>query len=219
MKRIYEFTEFNAMRLNPDSQRQSIQVDDPAISFDPYNNQLVKTADANKRLYDIAKSVMNTKDFIDFVANDRNDLLNISDLKLLRIDIKNSININLFISFVYNDETYFAAIYSYNQNPTFKSEFFANYGSLFTKEFKIKFEGMFLKIFKKWFAVEHSNYKCLKETIVTNIVTGQEISIKPNNIVYVYQTTNTEIYIKFNEIKFKITGSNYYYFNYYFNKI
>jgi hypothetical protein len=218
MKRIYEFTEFNAMRLNPDSQRQSIQVDDPAISFDPYNNHLVKSADANKRLYDIAKNVMNTKDFINFVANDRNDLLNISDLKLLRIDIKNSINVNLFISFIYNKETYFAAIYNYNQNPTFKSEFFTNYGVFFTKEFKIKFEGMFLKIFKKWFAVEHSNYKCLKETIVNNIVTGQEISIKPNDIVYVYQTTNTEIFIKLNDIKYKVSGSNYYYFNYYFIK-
>ena len=217
MKRIYEFSEFNAMRLNNDTTPQAIAVVDPSLSFDPYSSHLFNGAEANKRLIDIAKGIMTNNDFMNLLANDRNKLLSIVNLKLLRLNFKSDINVDLYISFDYNDETYFGLIKNYNTyNPQITSEFFTLYNRLFTKEFKIKFDGIILKIFKDWFKIKKDEYKCLKSVSIVNTVSGDNTELPIGATIEVVGSSTTEIFLLYNGNRCKIIGKNYYLFNYYF---
>lgn len=222
MKRIYEFTQFMNTK-GQDSNLQGMFVTDPAVTFDPYNKHLIDNVAANKMLMDTMKSLMNTSDFFDnFFSSQSENFFHIEELKIQRIS-KTNFNIDLYFSFVFNEEEYFGFVKNYNTpNPIIKCELYTKYSRIFTKEFGIKFNGMLLKAFKSFFLIKNGKYQVLKVVPIINIITGDISYTKLDSVVNVINCSNDTIFIEINdskEVTYKITNLDYYYFNYFFAKL
>lgn len=206
-----------------DSNLQGMFVTDPAVTFDPYNKHLIDNVAANKMLMDTMKSLMNTSDFFDnFFSSQSENFFHIEELKIQRIS-KTNFNIDLYFSFVFNEEEYFGFVKNYNTpNPIIKCELYTKYSRIFTKEFGIKFNGMLLKAFKSFFLIKNGKYQVLKVVPIINIITGDISYTKLDSVVNVINCSNDTIFIEINdskEVTYKITNLDYYYFNYFFAKL
>ncbi len=229
MKRIYEFTQFMNTK-GQDSNLQGTFVTDPALTFDPYTKHLIDNVAANKMLMDTMRSIMNTSDYFDtFFSSQSDKFFHIDELKIQRIS-KANFTIDIYFSFIFNGDEYFGYVKNYNTpNPIIKCELYTKYSKIFTKEFGIKFNGMLLKAFNSFFLIQNGKYKVLKSVPIINIITGDISYTKINSIIDVKNCTNNIIFIIINNTNavghpegcntYKITNLDYYYFNYFFQKI
>lgn len=219
MKRIYEFTQF--MNTNgQDSNLQGMFVTDPAVTFDPYNKHLIDNVAANKMLMDTMKSLMNTSDFFDrFFSSQSENFFHIDELKIQRIS-KSNFNIDLYFSFIFNEEEYFGYVKNYNTpNPIIKCELYTKYSRIFTKEFGIKFNGMLLKAFNSFFLIKNGKYQVLKSVPIIDVISGDISYTKVYSVIQVINCSKDTIFIEINSKTYKISNLDYYYFNYFFSKI
>lgn len=143
-----------------------------------------------------------------------------TDLKVLRIFKNDSFGLNLYFSFVINNIEYFGMIENINRpNTVFKTEAFRSPNLEQTREWQIRIKGIILKTIKEWFSPERGKYIALKDITCLSTTTGKELIIEKNRKVEVIGSSENTIYVLFNNIKAAITDEDYYYFNYYFNKI
>ena len=138
-KLILEFTEFNALRANPDSAAMSVSVSNPELSINAFDRHEDVIRAATAKLNGLMKSLSNSPQFGILKSRLSLDEQNITSMKILRITTSNSINYNIYIQFTIKDEEYWGVVQNIlDKDPTFKSEVFKDTDLVLTKEWVIK---------------------------------------------------------------------------------
>jgi hypothetical protein len=220
MKLILEFTEFNNMRLNNDSVPQSTHVDNPQLSMGNYNRFQANLNNSLNRLNDLYKNVSMTTTGYNLKSGNTIELKDIKNIKILRIYPKDDIYLNVYFTFELDKTEYYGVIKKINStNPKLSSEIFKDINIYKTREWQIRVEGNLIKAIKKWLSPSIGKYVSLKEIDASDQKTGNLILIPVNSTVNLIRSSKDEILIEFENNIYKLTNKNFYYFNYYFQKL
>lgn len=213
---IREFTEFNLNRMNADQTPMSVHTDNPEFTQDAFDRHIDQLRDSNIALNNILKQVGSNKLYK--IGGGTINGLDIKNLKIIRIFKKDEIDIKVCLSFELDESEYYATIDDFMTSPVFKSEILSDRDINLTKEWLLKIKGLLIKVIKQWMYIKRGNYVALKDIDCFNYDTGEIINIKKDSSIKVYRTIEEGVVCEYNGVKCKITGMNYYYFNYFFEK-
>jgi hypothetical protein len=218
---ILEFSEFNAMRLNPDSAQMSVHVDNPQLSINAFDKHEDAIRTGISRINNILHSLSNTSSFRALKSKLALEDQAITSLKILRIVNSDRVNWDFYISFVIGDEEYFGVIKNLtSKNPEVTSEVFKDFDLIQTKEWVIRLKGLIIKTIKTWLRPEEGNYELLNDEIICySIDLVKMVTLKRGIKVEVLKTFDNKIVIKHNGDLFNLINDNFIYFNYWFKKI
>lgn len=218
---ILEFSEFNAMRLNPDSAQMSVHVDNPQLSINAFDRHEDAIRTGVSRINNILHSLSNTSSFRALKSKLALEDQAIKNLKILRIVNSDRVNWDFYISFVIADEEYFGVVKNLtSKNSELTSEVFKDFDLIQTKEWVIRLKGLIIKTIKTWLRPEVGNYELLNDEIVCySIDLGKMVTLKKGIKVEVVKTFENKIIIKYNGDLFNLINDNFIYFNYWFKKI
>lgn len=220
-KLILEFTEFNLQRMNPDSARASIHVDDPQLSINAFDRHQDAIRLAMSRVNDILFNLSGT----DAYRRLKNKVLleeqNIQSMKIIRIVKVNSIYYDVYVSFKIDDFEYWGVVKNIlGQNPEFKSEVFRDQDLLQKKEWVIKIKGLVIKTIKTWLMPEPGMYRLLNDEVICySTDTGKQLRMEKGIEIELVRAHDSKIIIKHDSDYFNLVGDNYVYFNWWFEKI
>jgi hypothetical protein len=217
-KLILEFTEFNAQRLNPDSAQMSIHVDNPQLSINAFDKHEDAIRTGLTRINNILNTLSNSSTYKALKSKLSLEEQQITNLKILRIISNDSVNWDVFISFIIQDTEYFGQIKNINQrNPDFQSEVFKDFDLIQNKEWIIRTKGLILKTIKKWFRPEKGKCEVVNDEVVCYCMElGKPKTLKKGNLVEVETTFDDKIIIKFENEYYTLTNDNFIFFNYWF---
>jgi hypothetical protein len=155
------------------------------------------------------------------------DIDKFDNLKILRI-FKNELNlIDVYISFTFDEEEFFGVYKKFNglTKPLIKTEFFTTVTlGYFDEKYFLKFNNYLYKILYNWFIPSKGIYKNLKIDNTLRDDFGKVITIKKGVLVEVMgynKEMDNKLYIivKYNNNIYYIDNNDFYFFNYYFEKI
>ena len=101
-KLILEFTEFNLQRFNPDSARASVHVDDPQLSIDAFDKFQDVIRQAMSRINGLLHNLKGTSAYSSLRSKLALEHQDIQSMKIQRITKVNSINYDVYLTFVIN---------------------------------------------------------------------------------------------------------------------
>jgi hypothetical protein len=238
---IKEYSEFNQYQMGLDSSTSNPLgptygwSTDPGLSIygtdqdSPYTDYYARTSGSVNRLNAISKSVFNDIDqsilrsktdaFLD-------DIDNFNNYKILRIYLNDSLHLNIFISFYYDEEEFFGVFKNFNfGEPNLETEMYTDPRFMYIdKEYKLKMSIYFKKILNNWFLPKKNSYKNLKDNCPVKDTLGNIKYLKKNSIINIIgvdmeKDNSPYIIMKQNDNKYYLKDKNYYYFNYWFEKI
>jgi len=215
------FTEFNLQRMNPDSARASIHVDDPKLSIDAFDKHQDAIRLAMSRVNDILYNLAGT----DAYRNLKNKLLldnqGLQNLNIIRIVKNENMNYDVYIRFSIEGKDYWGVIKSIlSTSPEFKSEVFKDLSLLQKKEWVIKLKGLIIKAIKLWLKPESGIYKLVNnEVICYSTETGKQLKMERDIEIELVRAHDDKIIIKYEGDYYNLVGDNYIYFNWWFEKI
>jgi hypothetical protein len=217
-KLILEFTEFNAQRLNPDSAQMSIHVDNPQLSVNAFDKHEDAIRTGLTRINNILNTLSNSSTYKALKSKLSLEEQQITNLKILRIISNDSVNWDVFISFIIQDTEYFGQIKNINQrSPDFQSEVFKDFDLIQNKEWIIRTKGLILKTIKNWFRPEKGKFDVVNDEVVCYCMElGKPKTLKKGNLVEVETTFDDKIIIKFENEYYTLTNDNFIFFNYWF---
>lgn len=215
---IREFTEFNLQRLNPDNMPMAMHVNNPELSQDAYDRHVDHIRQMNFRLNNLLNTIGSTNNVYNLKQDSPIDGLAISNLKILRTVNKDSVEIDLYISFMFNDKEYYGEIKDFVHNPRLESEVFTDPDLYLTKAWVIKIKGLIVKVIKQWMNIQRGKYTALKDIQSVDTETGNLIIIKEDTPIIVLRSLKDSIIAQYDNKKVEISGLNFYFFNYYFKK-
>lgn len=178
-------------------------------------DMLIKNTRGNNIIY------KNTNAFLDDIDLYKN-------LKILRIFENNNLNIDVFISFIYDDFEYFGVFKNFNVNdkPKFETELFyePNVQYKINGEYKIRLSNFFYLKLEKWFIPEKGFYKNIKDDNKIKDNMGNICKLKSNQTIEVLgynKNTDNKPYIIFKHKGniYHIDNNDYYYFKWRFEKL
>ena len=137
-KLILEFTEFNNMRLNPDSAQAATAVQDPSLSTNAFDRFQDGIRQAMSRINDILYNLSGTNAYKNLRSRLALEDQDIKSMKILRINKVDNINYDVFITFVIGENEYWGVIKNIMNNPEFTSEVFKDFDLYQSKEWIIK---------------------------------------------------------------------------------
>lgn len=217
---ILEFTEFNLQRLNPDSVRASVHVDDPKLSIDAFDKHQDKIRAAMSRVNDILYNLKGTSAYSNLRSKLALEEQDIKSLKILRIIKSNNINYDVYIKFVISDEEYYGVIKNIFNSPEVKSEVFKDYDLYQKKEWVVKIKGLLIKVVKEWLKPERGNYELINDEIICySVETGKMHKLSKGSKVELVRSHSDKIIIKIGDDYCNLIGDNQIYFNWWFIKI
>lgn len=237
LKEAYsEFNQFSQLNVTPSSlgfAGYGFAIDNSLSIYgqkdSPYTNQYYRTPMMVNTLLGVIQQVQ--KDITNNYGNIKfdyflEDVEKYSDFKILRININNNLCVDVYISFLLNGEEFFGVFKNFNSinRQLLKTDLFSDYRYRYIDyEYKLKLDNYFKKILEKWFRPSNGVYKCLADEVQCYDKMGNKFNIKKNTKIEVKSSSGniTDPYVKFfykNEI-YIINGNNYYFFNYWFNKI
>ena len=218
---ILEFTEFNIQRMNPDSARASIHVDDPQLSIDAFDKHQDGIRQALSRINDILYKVKGSTAYSNLRSKLSLDDQDIQSMKILRIVKNETLKYTAYITLVIDDEEYWGEVEDVvGLNPTFSSELFKDFDLLQPKEWVIKIKGLVIKTFRTWLKPENGNYKLLNnEVICYSTETGRQLSMQQGIEIEVLKSYDNKIVIKLESDTYNLIGDNFIYFNWWFEKV
>lgn len=218
---INEMTEFNAMRLNPDSTQMAVHVDNPSLSINAFDKHEDAIRAGMSKINNILNSLSNTSSYRALKSKFALEQQNLSSLKVLRIVNRDSSRYDAFVSFVIDEEEYFGQIIDLTaQNPRFKSEVFKDSDLIQSKEWIIKTQGLIIKLVKMWLYPEKGKWRVLNEQIICySTETGKESILKKGVEIEVIRSFDNKIVILFENQYYNLINDNFVYFNYWFEKI
>lgn len=199
------------------------QADTPAV--DQYYRTPMMVNSLLGIMKDVNKSMGNNYGNVkyDQFLEDVNEFKN---LKILRISENDNLTLDIFISFSFNEEDFFGVYKKFNwiHKTSLKTDLFTD--SQYTyidKEYKLKLSNYFRKILEKWFKPQNTQHKALKKIPCRNKM-GDKILIPKNSLIEVKNSgvdkdRNSYIRIKYKDEIYVINKNNYYYFNYWFEKV
>jgi len=150
------------------------------------------------------------------------------NLKILRIFENVNLNLDIYISFLYENVEFFGAFKNYNgvSKPKLQTELFydTEYKFRFDGEYKIRLSNYFYKKLEKWFIPDDGFYKNLKNDNIVKDSMGKMYELDPNKTVEVlgYNITPDKkpyIILKCDGEIYHIEGNDYYFFKWRFEKI
>ena len=206
---------------------------DPRMSYNiqdsPYTDFYARQSGLVNNLNQIVKNVQSNGDMI---FKDKNafleDINSFKNIKILRMFENNNLKLDIFLSFIYNDNEYFGAIRNFNalSTPKFESELFyePEYQYRFDSAYKLKLGNYFFKKLEKWFIPEKGMYKNLKPDNRVKDNMGKLYEMNTNQIIEVLgynMNSDNKPYVILN-VKgetFHIENNDYYYFKWRFEKL
>ena len=218
---ILEFTEFNIQRMNPDSARASIHVDDPQLSIDAFDKHQDGIRQALSRINDILYKVKGSSAYTNLRSKLALEDQDIQSMKVLRIVKNETLKYTAYITLVIDGEEYWGEVEDVvGLNPTFSSELFKDYDLLQPKEWVIKIKGLVIKTLRTWLKPENGNYKLLNnEVICYSTETGKQLSMQQGIEIEVLKSYDNKIVIKHESDTYNLVGDNFIYFNWWFEKV
>lgn len=220
-KLILEFTEFNLQRFNPDSARASTHVDDPQLSINAFDKFQDAIRQAMSRINGILYNLKGTSAYSNLRSKLALEQQDIQSLKIQRIVKVNSINYDVYLSFVIDEEEYWGRIENIlGLSPKFTSEVFKDYDLLQPKEWIIKIRGLIIKTVKLWLKPEPGTYRLLNnEVICYSVDTGKQLKMDSGIEIELVRAHDDKMVISNENEYYTLTGDNYIYFNWWFEKI
>lgn len=220
-KLILEFTEFNLQRFNPDSARASTHVDDPQLSINAFDKFQDAIRQAMSRINGILYNLKGTSAYSNLRSKLALEQQDIQSLKIQRIVKVNSINYDVYLSFVIDEEEYWGRIENIlGLSPKFTSEVFKDYDLLQPKEWIIKIRGLIIKTVKLWLKPEPGTYRLLNnEVICYSVDTGKQLKMDSGIEIELVRAHDDKMVISHENEYYTLTGDNYIYFNWWFEKI
>ena len=217
-KLILEFTEFNAQRLNPDSAQMSIHVDNPQLSINAFDKHEDAIRTGLTRINNILNTLSNSSTYKSLKSKLSLEEQQITNLKILRIVSNDSVNWDVFISFVIQENEYYGQIKNINQrNPDFQSEVFKDFDLIQNKEWIVRTKGLILKTIKNWFRPEKGKYDAVNDEVICYCMElGKPKTLKKGNVVEVETAFDDKIIIKYENEYYTLTNDNFIFFNYWF---
>lgn len=216
---IREFTEFSLQKFGQGM--PNTHADNKEISHGAFDKHIDNIKMSNVRLNDILNTIRSTNNIYNTKTDKSMDGLDISNLKILRMFPLNEIDLDIYISFNLGETNYFGVIKSFIINPNVQSEVFKDPTLFVNKEWTIKIKGLLLKAIKGWFKIpSNTKWKALKPIQCTNTVSGELSIIDEDTEVKVVRTLNNNtIIVNIDNVNCEIKGMNFYYFNYWFEKV
>lgn len=220
-KLILEFTEFNAMRLNPDSTQMSVHVDNPSLSINAFDRHEDGIRAGLSKVNNILNSLSNTSSFRTLKSRFSLEEQNLSSLKVLRIVNRDNTRYDAYVSFVIDEEEYHGEIMDLlSRYPVFKSEVFKDTDLVQTKEWVIKMRGLVIKLVKMWLYPEKGKWRLLKDNVICySGETGKEAILAKGVEVEVIRAFDNKIVILYGNQYYNLINDNFVYFNYWFEKV
>lgn len=219
-KLILEFTEFNLQRLNPDTVRPSIHVDDKQLSINAFDKHQDAIRQAMSRINDILYNLSGTNAYKSLRSKLSLEGQDIKSMKILRIVKSNNINHDVYISFIIDDKEYWGVVKNIMINPDFQSEVFKDHDLYQSKEWVIKIKGLVIKVIKNWLKPEPGNYRLLNDEIICySTETGKQLKMEKGIEIELIRAHDDKIIIKHESDYYNLVGDNYIYFNWWFEKI
>lgn len=220
-KLILEFTEFNLQRMNPDSARASVHVDDPQLSINAFDKYQDGIRQAMSRINDILYNLKGTSSYSQLRSKLALENQDIQSIKILRIVKNETLKYTVFISFIIEGEEYWGEIEDVTGlNPSFNSEVFKDYDLFQPKEWVIKIKGLVIKAIKTWLKPEPGFYKLLNDEVICySVETGKQLRMETGIEVEVLNCYDNKIVIKHETDVYNLVGDNFVYFNWWFEKI
>jgi hypothetical protein len=218
---INEMTEFNLQRFNPENASYPLpNVTNKQLSTDAFDKHQSAIQSALSRLNNIVGSLSNSHTLSTLKGKLALEEQNIQSMKILRILGSNSVNWNVYVSFVIDEYEYWGVIKNIlDRNPDFKSEVFKDFDLIQSKDWIIKTKGLIVKAVRKWLEPEPGYYTQLNDEVIgTHMNTGRLLRIEKGAEVEVVRTTDNRILIKFKDDYFYLSGKNFIYFNWWFIK-
>lgn len=220
-KLILEFTEFNLQRFNPDSARASTHVDDPQLSINAFDKFQDAIRQAMSRINGILYNLRGTSAYSNLRSKLALEHQDIQSLKIQKIVKSNSINYDVYLSFVINEEEYWGKIENVlGLTPKFTSEVFKDFDLLQPKEWIIKIRGLIIKTIKLWLKPDPGTYKLLNDEVICySVDTGKQLKMDRGIEIELVRSHDDKIIISYENETYTLTGDNYIYFNWWFEKI
>jgi len=216
---ILEFTEFNAQRFNPDSVQASVQVDDPKLSTNAFDKHEDIVRQAISRIGQLQGSLMGSAAYRTLKSKLALEDQEIKELKVIRI-VKNALQYDIYISFKINEDEYWGVIKDILGNSEFKSEVFKDHDLIQTREWIIKMKGLIIKIVKNFLKPQFGIFKSLSDEIVCySLLTGKLLKLQAGSEIEVLKSYDNKIIFEYENDKYALTGDNFIYFNWWFEKI
>lgn len=220
-KLILEFTEFNLQRMNPDSVQASMHVDDPQLSTNAFDKHQDGLRAAMSRVNDILNSLSGTDAYRTLRGRLALEDQDVKSMKIQRVLKSNSINYDVYVSFVIADEEYWGVIKNIQtSNADLTSEVFKDYDLYQAKEWIIKIKGLIIKTVRQWLKPEPGKYRLINDEVMCySIETGKQLRMEKGIEVEVVRSYSDRIVIKVDSETYNLTGDNYMYFNWWFEKV
>lgn len=220
-KLILEFTEFNLQRLNPDSVQASMHVDDPQLSTNAFDKHQDGLRAAMSRVNDILHSLSGSDAYRGLRGKLALEDQDIKSMKIQRILKSNSINYDVYVSFVIADEEYWGVIKNVQTaNAELTSEVFKDYDLYQAKEWIIKIKGLIIKTVRQWLKPKPGKYKLVNDEVICySVETGKQLRMERGIEIEVVRPYSDRILIRAESDTYNLTGDNYMYFNWWFEKI
>lgn len=218
---LREMTEFNLQRFNPDSARASTHVDDPQLSINAFDKFQDTIRQAMSRINGILFNLKGSSAYSNLRSKLALEHQDIQSLKIQKIVKSNSIFYDVYLTFVIDGEEYWGKIENIlSVNPKFSSEVFKDFDLLQPKEWTIKIKGLVIKTIKLWLKPEPGIYKLLNDEVVCfSVDTGKQLKMSDGIEIEVIRSHDDKIIIKHENDYYNLTGDNYIYFNWWFEKI
>ena len=219
-KLILEFTEFNVQRMNTDSVQASMHVDNPQLStnaFDKYQDGLRQ---AMSRVNDILWNLTGSNAYASLRGKLALEDQDIKSMKILRIIKVNGINYDVYLTFVIGENEYWGVVKNILIDPELDSEVFKDYDLYQAKEWVIKIKGLLIKTIKTWLKPEPGFYKLLNDELICySVDTGKQLKMSDGIEIELIRSYDNKIVIRYDNDIYNLTGDNYIYFNWWFDKI
>lgn len=203
-------------------------VDDHNLSVDGYDRFVLNQKSMVDRLNHMMGYLFGKNNVsLEFGAE---DLEGIKSLKILRMHRNESGTLDIFISFVIEEEEYYGVFWGYGgqMKPEFVSEIQRLPALQFAKDKYARLQGWILKTIEKWFEDLDGSYRLLADQLSAYDNMGKEYVLKKGcNVLYLdsnidsnYQFIKVRVKINRKEVKeLKIKGLNVFFFKYMFEPI
>jgi len=239
IKLILEYSEFNQYQMDVGAQNPLGPsfgfATDPSLSIygsdedSPYVDYYRRTSGTISRLNQITKAAMSNSNQIEFSQQDNfmDDIENFSNYKILRIFRNQSLHLDIFISFEFNEEEFFGVFKNFNwfSEAKLDSEMYGDVRfNYMNKEYRLKLSTYMKNILDNWFRPDKEFYINLKEDCpvktelggINHLKKGSTIEIKG---VDMEKDGTPYIIMKQNNKKYYLKNNDYFFFNYWFEPL
>jgi hypothetical protein len=229
-----DFNQFSQMGMGPSPLPDYGFATDPSLSIygsrdSQYVSDYYRKAHLTSSLLDIINQVNKEVAGSGIMKFDHflEDINEIDNLKILRINKNENLKLNIYISFEIEDIEYFGVYKNFNHiNPDkLKCELFTDPDHYYIDEpYVIKMDNYLRNILNKWFVPEKGEYVNLNNNLRCRNNMGENIHIKLKSVINVTMTgtdKDGDPYIKFklNDEQYVINKNDYYFFKYWFDNI